>query len=191
MAYNIKDVFYLSTSATVTKATAGAGSSQLDLSAYIDPIARGRTKGTGLAIYKVHYSVLNSDTTNIVAPDDGEGGILSMSVQAGLGIGDLATGDIATDTSSEGFMATNNLLVSGATYYSPGSYPGADAMTHEYVSPTTEVPYVIVRDNVCLVYNVDAAKKFTDDVSVAVRLECAQITLDQATLNQLLRTQTV
>ncbi len=191
MAYNIKDVFYLSTSATVTKATAGAGSSQLDLSAYIDPIARGRSKGTGLAIYKVHYSVLNSDTTNIVAPDDGEGGILSMSVQAGLGIGDLATGDIATDTSSEGFMATNNLLVSGATYYSPGSYPGADAMTHEYVSPTKDVPYVIVRDNVCLVYNVDAAKKFTDDVSVAVRLECAQITLDQATLNQLLRTQTV
>ena len=191
MAYNIKDVFYLSTTASVTKATAGGGSAQLDLSAYIDPIARGRTKGTGLAIYKVHYSVLNSDTTNIVAPDDGEGGILSMSVQAGLGIGDLATGDIATDTSSEGFMATNNLLVSGATYYSPGSYPGADAMTHEYVSPTKDVPYVIVRDNVCLVYNVDAAKKFTDDVSVAVRLECAQITLDQATLNQLLRTQTV
>ncbi len=191
MAYNIKDVFYLSTSATIAAATSNGGSAQLDLSAYIDPIARGRTKGTGLAIYKVHYSVLNSDTTNIVAPDDGEGGILSMSVQAGLGIGDLATGDIATDTSSEGFMATNNLLVSGATYYSPGSYPGADAMTHAYVSPTKDVPYVIVRDNVCLVYNVDAAKKFTDDVSVAVRLECAQITLDQATLNQLLRTQTV
>ena len=47
MAYNIKDVFYLSTNAFVTKATAGGGSSQLDLAAYIDPIARGRTKGTG------------------------------------------------------------------------------------------------------------------------------------------------
>ena len=35
MAYNIKDVFYLDTSATVTKATAGGGSAQLDLSAYI------------------------------------------------------------------------------------------------------------------------------------------------------------
>ena len=81
MAYNIKDVFYLSTSATVTKNTSGVGSAQLDLSAYIDPIARGRTKGTGLAIYKVHYSVLNNDTTSILAPDDGEAAILTMSLQ--------------------------------------------------------------------------------------------------------------
>ena len=46
MAYNLKNVFYLDTEATITKATAGAGSAQLDLSAYIDPIARGRQKGT-------------------------------------------------------------------------------------------------------------------------------------------------
>ena len=61
MAYNIKDVFYLSTSATVSASTAGTGSAQLDLSAYIDPIARGRQKGTGLAIYKVHFSILDAD----------------------------------------------------------------------------------------------------------------------------------
>ena len=61
----------------------------------------------------------------------------------------------------------------------------------ESVSPSKDVPYVIVRDNVCLTYNVDANKKFVDDVTLAVRLECAQISLDQATLNQLLRTQTV
>ena len=53
MAYDLKNVFYLSTSAAITKNTAGAGSAQLDLSAYIDPIARGRTKGTGLAIYRI------------------------------------------------------------------------------------------------------------------------------------------
>ena len=47
MAYSIKDVFYLSTEATITAATANGGSAQLDLSAYIDPIARGRQKGTG------------------------------------------------------------------------------------------------------------------------------------------------
>ena len=55
MAYDLKSVFYLDTTATITAATTGAGSAQLDLSAYIDPIARGRTKGTGLAIYKAHF----------------------------------------------------------------------------------------------------------------------------------------
>ena len=190
MAYNIKDVFYLSTSATVTKATAGGGSSQLDLSAYIDPIARGRTKGTGLAIYRVQYTVLNSDTANIVAPDNGESGIMTMSLQAGLGIGDNATGAIQTAVETP-FAATNALLVSGSNYYSPASYPGAMADSQHYLSPTKDVPYVIVRDNVCLVYNIDAARTFVDDVTVAVRMECAQISLDQATLNQLLRTQTV
>ena len=191
MAYDLKSVFYLDTSATITKNTAGGGSAQLDLSAYIDPIARGRSKGTGLAIYKVHYSVLNSETSNIVAPDDGEVGILSASLQAGLGIGDNATGAVSSAASAAGFAADNNLLVSAMTYYGPSSYPGATAMVDQYVMPSAEVPYVIVRDNVCLVYNVDTAKKFTDTSTVAVRLECAQISLDQATLNQLLRTQTV
>ena len=191
MAYNIKDVFYLSTSAEVTKATSGVGSAQLDLSAYIDPIARGRTKGTGLAIYKVHYSVLNNDTTSVLAPDDGEAAILTMSLQAGLGIGDNATGAATAGATAAGFTADNALLVSGATYYGPGSFPGADAVTHEYMSPSKDVPYVVVRDNVCLVYNVDANKKAVDDIQIAVRMECAQISLDQATLNQLLRTQTV
>ena len=59
MAYSLKDVFYLDTSATITKATGGTGSAQLDLSAYIDPIARGRTRGTGLAVYKTHFSITN------------------------------------------------------------------------------------------------------------------------------------
>ena len=191
MSYNMKDVFYLGTNAFVTKATAGGGSSQLDLSAYIDPIARGRTKGTGLAIYKIHYSILNSDTGNIVAPDDGEGGIMNVTLQAGLGIGDNATGAIATAADAEGPRADNALLVGGMNYYSPGSYPGAMATNQVYMEPSKDVPYVIVRDNVCLVYTVDANKTFVDDVRVAVRLECAQISLDQATLNQLLRTQTV
>ena len=48
MAYDIKNVFYLDTELTLETGT-GVGKSdtvQLDLSAYIDPIARGRTMGT-------------------------------------------------------------------------------------------------------------------------------------------------
>ena len=191
MAYNVKDVFYLSTSAAVTKATAGGGSAQLDLSAYIDPIARGRTKGTGLAIYRISYTLVNSDTANIIAPDDGEAGILSVSVAAGAGLGDNATGALQTAADATFYSATNPLTVGAGNYYAPTSYPGAMGMMQVTMSPTKDVPYVIVRDNVCLVYNVDAAKTFVDAVTVAIRLECAQITLDQATLNQLLRTQTV
>ena len=63
MAYDLKNVFYLDTEATITKDTAGGGSAQLDLSAYIDPIARGRQKGTGLAVYKAHFAVINTEDT--------------------------------------------------------------------------------------------------------------------------------
>ena len=110
MAYDIKNVFYLDTELTLETST-GVGKSdtvQLDLSAYIDPIARGRTMGTGLAIYKVHYSISQT---------------------------------------SEG--------------YTP----------------------------VCVVSTALIAMQTTSYISF--RLECAQIKLDQATLNQLLRTQTV
>ena len=191
MAYDLKNVFYLDTSTTITKATAGGGSAQLDLSAYIDPVSRGRQKGTGLAIYKVHYSIVNTEDTNEVATMAADLGVVAISMQAGLGVGDNATGTIQVDAGQAGgFSADNQLLVSGANYYSPGTTAtGADIMP--YVSPSKDVPYVIVRDNVCLVYCVSDASKFTSTSLLSVRLECAQITLDQATLNQLLRTQTV
>jgi hypothetical protein len=191
MAYNIKDVFYLSTEATVTNGTANAGSAQLDLSAYIDPIARGRTKGTGLAIYKVHWVIQDNVDSDPAKMD--ETGIMSYGLLAGAGFGDVATGGLnATETT---FSATNALMVSGGAFYgykssiANASVPGEMKPAVSYVNPSKEVPYVVVRDNVCLVYNV--ATNFANDTIIGCRLECAQISLDQATLNQLLRTQTV
>jgi len=189
MAYDLKNVFYLDTQATITKATGGGGTAQLDLSAYIDPIARGRTKGTGLAVYKAHFSLVNSEDVNEIAPEDSESGVLAYSLQAGLGVGDNATGTAILDDSA--FAASNQLLVAAGNYYGPASYPGADAMMQDYIMPSEKVPYVIVRDNVVLAYNVSTSKQFESTSILSVRLECAQITLDQATLNQLLRTQTV
>ena len=192
MAYNIKDVFYLDTEATITKATAGAGTGQLDLSAYIDPIARGRTKGTGLAVYKLHWSMVDED--NAGKPwDDGESGTAQFGLIAGLGAGDNATG-AAGNVSSTAFEMGNNLLISCGSYFGPKSQVGnpcttVNAFPNISVLPSTEVPYVIVRDNACLLYQV--GENFIDDYTLSVRLEVAQITLDQATLNQLLRTQTV
>tara|TARA_Y100000361_G_scaffold84709_1_gene75074 strand:- start:9 stop:572 length:564 start_codon:yes stop_codon:yes gene_type:complete len=187
MAYNIKDVFYLSTSATISANTSGVGSSQLDLSAYIDPIARGRTKGTGLAVYKIHFSILE-DSGRPVRPADT--GVFTVSMQAGLGVGDNATGTaFAMDSSVLG--NTNALNVATAAYYSPGASANMNGF-YDFVMPSKDVPYVIVRDNACLVYEIgDVVASGTGDLTLSARLECAQIGLDQATLNQLLRTQTV
>ena len=191
MAYDLKNVFYLDTQATITKTTAGGGSAQLDLSAYIDPIARGRTKGTGLAIYKAHFSIVNSEDANEIAPEDSESGVLTFCLSAGAGLGDNATGGISTSAASSLYDAGNQLMVSGGNFYAPGAAATATMVPEMYVEPSEKVPYVIVRDNVCLVYNVSNANKMTSTSVLSVRLECAQIALDQATLNQLLRTQTV
>jgi len=194
MAYTVKDVFYLSTEAIIASGTANGGSAQLDLSAYIDPIARGRQKGTGLAVYKTYYSMGQSSAGEPI--DDAEAGSLRFGLVAGLGIGDNVTGGATLGTST--LAMTNALLVSSGDFYGPKSMVANASTTptmmngnpnSQYVSPSEQVPYVIVRDNVCLVYEV--GDNFTSGHVLSVRLEVAQITLDQATLNQLLRTQTV
>ena len=186
MAYNIKDIFYLDTNVTITAATAGAGSAQLDLSAYIDPIARGRQKGTGLAIYKVQYTMTDDAGSSPVKVDDD--GSCRVGMIAGLGVGDNATGAFAPSTAL--MRADNSLAVDLQDWYGPASVPsGSSGMFTTLLEPSEDVPYVIVRDNVCLVYAMGVNIKNTAFLSV--RLSCAQITLDQQTLNQLLRTQTV
>jgi len=194
MAYTVKDVFYLSTSAIIASGTANGGSAQLDLSAYIDPIARGRQKGTGLAVYKCYYSMGQATAGEPI--DDAEAGSCRFGLVAGLGAGDVATGGATFNTA--GLGATNALLVSSGDFYGPKSMVANASTTPtmmngtpetQYVSPSEQVPYVIVRDNVCLIYEV--GDNFTSGAVLSVRLEVAQITLDQATLNQLLRTQTV
>ena len=186
MAYDLKSVFYLDTSAEIAATTAGAGSAQLDLSAYIDPIARGRTKGTGLAIYKAHFVM--SQASNAEPIDDGNTGSARVGLVAGAGTGDNATGVIALN--SDIFNATNNLLVASYDFYGGKTADNTTAMMYNnLIMPSEKVPYVIVRDNVCLLY--DLGEQMPTAHTISVRLESAQVTLDQATLNQLLRTQTV
>ena len=191
MTYDVKNVFYLSTHCLIDKTTADAGSAQLDLSAYIDPIARGRAKGVGLAIYRTYWAVTTQDN-NSKPIDDAESGTFTFGLVAGAGVGDNSTGAISTLDNDE-FSMTNSLLVSSGQYYGPKSMV-ANASTpaagfREWVHPDPKVPYVVVRDNVCLMYMV--GENLVDETTISIRLECAQITLDQATLNQLLRTQTV
>jgi len=193
MAYDVKNVFYLDTTLALVNGAGGGASTQLDLSAYVDPIARGRAKGTGLAIYKAHFSVDDAGSNDPPGTNATETGIFRSALIAGLGSGEQAVSAISFTNNT--INAANDLAVSGFDWY------GADAFgtsvygmspslsPQMWLEPSKDVPYIIVRDNVCLVAEVSA--NLSSALNVSVRLECAQITLDQATLNQLLRTQTV
>ena len=80
-------------------------------------------------------------------------------------------------------------MIAGVNFAAGGTAAG-DPPQFTFLEPSPDVPYVVVRDNVCLVAEV-ASANLTNALNVSMRMECAQISLDQATLNQLLRTQTV
>jgi hypothetical protein len=180
MAYNVKDVFYLD-STVATGTAANDQVSSLDISAYIDPIARGKSKAVGLAIYKVHWDFADAGGNGPVAA--ATTGTFRVTLAAGTGLPD-GTVAIANDTLNAG----NALTVSGCDFWAGGTAAG-DPAPRVWMEPSKDVPYVVVRDALQLLTSADVA--MSADVNVFVRLECAQITLDQATLNQLLRTQTV
>jgi len=192
MTYDVKNVFYLDTELSIpTGSTVGKSDTvQLDLSAYIDPIARGRTMGTGLAIYKVHYSISGTSEGFQPVGMTGVGGF-RCGLIAGAGLGTQASATLSGTANA--VTANNALAVMGFDYYLPkssianASVPGP--LNRTFLEPSKDVPYVVVRDNVCAVSTASVAVGATTYVSF--RLECAQIKLDQATLNQLLRTQTV
>jgi len=193
MAYDIKSVFYLDTSLSLVNGANGGASTQLDLSAYIDPIARGRAKGTGLAVYKVHYSVDDGASNDPGGADIDETGLFRVATIAGLGVGENAVSAISFQNNI--MNPANDLCVAGFDWYGPDAfgsavYSGSPSMApQKWLEPSEKVPYVIVRDNVCLVAEVTS--NLATALVVSMRLEVAQVSLDQATLNQLLRTQTV
>jgi len=176
-------VFYLDTNID-TSTSAGDGIATLDLSSYVDPIARGRSKGTGLAIYRVHFDICDDDGNSpVAAATTGtfRAALLSLS-------GAPAAAVTGASFNNNVLNASNDLMIAGVDFYAGGTAAG-DPAPHVFLEPSPEVPYVVVRDQIILGINVTTAMSVGS--AVKVRMECAQVTLDQATLNQLLRTQTV
>ena len=191
--YDISDVFYLDTSLSLgTDFDAGTQvSSVLDVSSYVNPIGMGRSKGTGLAIYRVQFTW--SDTSGNRPVVGAETSAFRAALLAGYDTTQAAAA--ATDLSTSQLSGANDLMIAGIDYWSPSSstgiansQPQVGSGTH-FMEPSTEVPYVVVRDSIGFVA-VDSINT-TAAMKVGVRLSCAIITLNQATLNQLLRTQTV
>jgi len=183
MAYNLKDVFFLDASATTTTGT-GDFTTNMDISSYVQPVVKKGQKATGLAIYKVHWDVYAAGTTDAVSP------VITGTFRTGI-FSDL--GGVAGVVGGVSFPADmlrvgNDLAVSIMDWWGGGTAAG-DPHPMVWLEPSTEVPYVIVRDTIQLVGSISVATSAS--LVINVRLECAQVTLDMATLNQLLRTQTV
>jgi len=192
MSYTLKDVFYLGATHEYphgTYTSAGVeGVIPIDVSAYVDPISKGRQRGQGLAIYKVHAQVAGSSMGNMqVATDEGAatfGLTVKPYTTTGDGVTSIAAGDLTPES---------DLAVYLASYTAPANRvpgEGGGLIPQETLTPSKDVPYVCVRDTIFQAFITSVGMSSGDSFFVSYRLECAMISLDTATLNQLLRTQT-
>ena len=190
MSYTLKDVFYLGATHEYPHGTYGSANIQgnipIDVSAYVDPISKGRSRGQGLAVYRVHHQVAgNSAGTPQNADDDGAaafGLTVKPYADSGDNSGELENGDLRVDS---------DLAIFLAQYFAPGTMPpyaGLGGTT--ILEPSDEVPYVCVRDTIFQIFQTSVGMSTADSMFISYRMECALVTLDTATLNQLLRTQT-
>jgi hypothetical protein len=195
MAYNYKDVFYLSATHETTSGTYASGGVEgvvpIDVSAYVDPIARGKARGTGLALYRVYCD----------ASGTAQGGVVSIEQDGGMRTGLTVkeystTGDAVSSISGDQLTSGSDLLAWGMDFRgnsaaSPSTTNVTVAQlpdTNVFLEPSDEVPYIIVRDTLNWLFTSQVG--LSSDIHWSIRMECAQITLDTNTLNQLLRTQT-
>jgi len=189
MAYDLKNVFYLG---FFHEYSNGAWTSKdsvqpIDVSAYVDPISKGRTRGQGLAVYRVSHQLTASGGAPVL-PSETASMTMALSVKPYTTTGDLidtiADGDLMP--SSDLVIQSDQFVGSGTTALVANSAVGN--LLIETCSPTEKVPYVVVRDTIFSIMS--GGKAIAADIKTGYRLECAMISLDTATLNQLLRTQT-
>jgi len=183
MTYNIKDVFFLDAK-LATGTSTGDGVASLDVSSYVQSITRGKQKPFGLAVYKVHWDPSDKGGNGPIS--SATTGTFRTGLFAGSG---LTQGAVGAITFQSNYMnGANDLCISGLDYWAYKS-ASSNPPPNVWLEPSPEVPYVVVRETIQLLLSVDIA--MSADSYVYVRMECAIISLDSATMNQLLRTQTV
>ena len=190
MAYNLKNVFYLGFRHEYANgAWTGKDSIQpIDVSAYVDPISKGRTKGQGLAVYRVHHALQSDAETPVKESETAEMG-MALTVKPYTTTGDLlASGIEAGDLAPSSDLVIQADQFMGSASTSAVTNCAVGNLLVETCKPSDEVPYVVVRDTIFSAMTSAAA--INADIVTSYRMECAMISLDTATLNQLLRTQT-
>jgi hypothetical protein len=192
MAYNLKDVFYLAADMDIENGTYNAANMQgiqpIDISAYVDPIAKGKRRGQGLAVYRVYQTVTSEQGSAMVETQVGSFGT-ALSVKPFTETGHGLSGSPANTID---FTAASDVCIHASTIYGQAQYPGLETVAVT-LEPSDEVPFVAVRDTIYMLFtnSDDLTAAGGADFNYWYRLECSMITLDTATLNQLLRTQTV
>ena len=186
MAYDLKNVFYLGFFHEYSNGawTAKDSVQPIDVSAYVDPISKGRARGQGLAVYRVSHQ-LTASGGGPVLPTETAWMTMALSVKPYT-----TTGDIISTIADGDLMPSSDLVIQSDQFCGEGTGgPGSsNNLLIETCSPTEKVPYVVVRDTIFSIMS--SAKAIAADLKTGYRLECAMISLDTATLNQLLRTQT-
>lgn len=185
MSYNLKNVFYLGNNQEYAGGTAAGKEwvNPIDVSAYVDPISKGRSRGQGLAVYKVHTSWQKDDGAPPLAAETASL-TMALSVKPFTTTGDAVAGVVLFGD----MQASNDLVIYGQDFTGTASGEGSPNVSVPFVTPSTEVPYVVVRDTIFQIAACGVG--VLADIQCSNRMECAMITLDTATLNQLLRTQT-
>ena len=188
MSYDLKNVFYLSANHEYENSDYNAANEDgifaIDISAYVDPIAKGRQRGQGLAVYKV-WAATSTTQGAPVMPTEDAGMAFALSVKPFTQTGDGLSGALT----AEDVNPSSDVCLWSGQCFGTATYAGSVPIIHETCAPSEDVPFVAVRDTIygCFMNNAILAL----DLEIHYRLECAMITLDTATLNQLLRTQTV
>ena len=190
MAYDLKNVFYLGFRHEYANgAWTGKDSIQpIDVSAYVDPISKGRAKGQGLAVYNVHHALQSDAETPVKETETAEMG-MALTVKPYTTTGDLlASGIEAGDLAPSSDLVIQSDQFMGSASTSSVTNCAVGNLLIETCAPSDSVPYVVVRDTIFSAMTSAAA--INADIVTSYRMECAMISLDTATLNQLLRTQT-
>jgi len=188
MTYDLKNVFYLDTAFDIAIATAANSETgvTLDVSAYIDPVATNRSTGVGLAIYKAHFDYGFSDGNSPMPSDE------AASARLACVVGDLqfTSGASAVALAQNTLSTDNQNMIAAQDFYPPSNTGFAGVFEGTVIQPSEKVPYIVVRDTINLVVGL-GNQATVNAMNISVRLECAQVKLTGAVLNQLLRTQTV
>ena len=186
MTYDLRNVQYISATHELPNGTYGSGgiygSMSIDISSMVNTQALGG-KPVGLAVYRAHLGFSSDATGGAVSV--GETGVFRVMVTA-KDIG--TTGDNIGSTGTDSLTVNSALNIAGYDYYGPGATATGDSGSGGYfLYPSDEVPYVVVRDTIYIIWQSTAA--LAGDLHISVRLEVAPIKVTTNLMNQLIRTQ--